>query len=238
MKKCPQCNTVYDDSVAFCLNDGTALIDESATLHSATDADEPETIIRNEPIVIDFTESAEPTPVTNHPVIPAENIVVVPADTTAINRNYAVFLILGLVIGGGLVLATLWFSKNLYQAENANSDKININYNQAAKNEPLKIETPKPTIEAQNNNVAIETTSNKHSEANESFTGTANGRVIALNARVRLAPDKDAPVVDTLPMDDRIEIIRRQNPNSPWYQIECEHGTTGWMHGDTIEFTR
>jgi hypothetical protein len=39
-------------------------------------------------------------------------------------------------------------------------------------------------------------------------------------------------------MNDRIDIIRRENENSPWYQIECEHGTGGWMHGDTIEFTQ
>lgn len=239
MKKCPQCSTVYDDSVAFCLNDGTALVEEPASVLIADDDDEPETIIRHDPIVIDFTENAEPPPVVNHPVIPAENIVVIPAtDTTAINRNYAIFLIFGLLIGGGLVLATLWFSRNLYQAENANVSKINVNYNQATKNEAVKIEAPKPTPEIPNNNAAIETVSNKHSEPNEDAEENTNGRVIVLNARVRLAPDKDAPVVDTLPMNDRIEIIRRQNPNSPWYQIECEHGTTGWMHGDTIEFTR
>jgi hypothetical protein len=238
MKKCPQCNTVYDDSVAFCLNDGTALVKEPDSQPSIDDSDEPETIVRHDPIIIDFTETNESPPAINHPAIPAENIVVVPAETAAVTRNYAMFLILGLIIGGSLVLATLWFSKSLYQTENANAENISVNYNQAIKNEPEKIETPKPTIEAQNNNVVIETASNKHSEPNESFAGIANGRVIVLNARVRFAPDRDAPIVDTLPMNDRIEIIRRQHSNSPWYQIECEHGTTGWMHGDTIEFTR
>ena len=65
-----------------------------------------------------------------------------------------------------------------------------------------------------------------------------NGRVIMLNAYVRSAPSKSANKVDILPMDDRINIERRENANSPWYYVTCEHGTSGWMHGDTIEFTQ
>ena len=242
MKKCPQCSTVYADEVIYCLNDGTALVEESFSLPSEANSDEPETIIRNEPIIIDFGASEAPA-VANYPPVPAENIVVLPADTTATTRNYALFLILGLLIGGGLVLGTLLLSKNLYQTENANTVRANVNLNQPD-NQSIKTENLKPspvlspTVQNRNENVSTETASNKHSEPNESAVENANGRVIALNARVRFAPDKDAPVVDTLPMNDLIEIIRRQNPNSPWFQIECEHGTTGWMHGDTIEFTR
>lgn len=236
MKKCPQCKTVYADDVAFCLNDGTPLVEESFSISSETanDSDEPETIIRHDPIVIDFSESGE-TPLSANPsVMPAEQVIVVPADTTAINRNYALFLVVGLLIGGGLVLATLLFSKNFYQTEK--SRVVNVNSNSGL---PFKTETPVslPTAAAENKSVFIEPVS-KHSEPNDSFTGIANGRVIVTNARIRSAPDKDAPIVDNLPYDDRLDIIRRENENSPWYQVECEHGVNGWMHGDTIEFTR
>ena len=243
MKRCPQCNSVYNDEIAFCLNDGAALVEESFSLPSMAESDEPETIIRNEPIVIDFADTSIPPPPAENYQIPqpAENVVIVPANTASINRNYAVFLIVGLLIGGGLVLATLLLSRNLYQNENTVRVKTDSNYNQA-----VAVETPRPSPEVQNKNeninknedVLVETVSNKHAEPNESAIENTNGRVIALNARIRFAPDKDAPIVDTLPMNDRIEIIRRQNSNSPWYQVECEHGTTGWMHGDTIEFTR
>lgn len=231
MKKCPQCSTVYTDDVAFCLNDGTPLVEESFSMPSA-DSDEPETIIRHDPIVIDVSDASEHHQLANQPVIPAENIVVVPADTAAVNKNYALFLVIGLIIGGGLVLATLWFSKNFYQ--NANAVKTNTNDNQPFRATEVLTPTPTPT----NKIVEIEPASNKHSEPNENFAGIANGRVIVTNARVRAAPDKDAPIVDTLPYNDRLDIIRRENENSPWYQVECEHGTNGWMHGDTIEFTR
>ena len=242
MKKCPQCNTVYTDETAFCLNDGTALAEDSFALPSEASSDEPETVIRSEPIVIDIAgaNNALPPPppaaATNYPVMPTENVVVVPAVApAAATRNYALFLILGLLIGGGLVLATLLLSKNLYQTENSNIT-VKTNSNDTA---AVKVEKPKtPAPETQSKNDAVETASNKHSESNESFNGIANGRVIVLNARVRSAPDKDAPVVDVLPINDRLDIIRRENPNSPWYQVECEHGTNGWMHGDTIEFTK
>jgi hypothetical protein len=244
MKKCPQCNSVYGDEVLYCLNDGTALVEESFTMPSESDSDEPETMIRSEPIIIDLAGNEMPQqapPSTTYPVVPAENIVFVPAaNPAATTRNYALFLILGLLIGGGLVLATLLLSKNLFQSENTNAVKANAANNQANK-QTVKVEKPmpSPTIQNKNENVSVEPVANKHAEPNDSFREeNANGRVIATNARVRLVPDKDAPVVDTLPIDDRIEILRRENSNSPWYQVECEHGTSGWMHGDTIEFTR
>ena len=71
------------------------------------------------------------------------------------------------------------------------------------------------------------------SRPNEDF----NGRVIAQNAYVRAAPRSSSNQVDILPVDDRIEIERRENADSPWYYVTCEHGIGGWMHGNTIEFT-
>jgi hypothetical protein len=227
MKKCPQCSSVYEDETAYCLNDGTALVEEHFSLPS--DSIEEETLVRSEPIVIDFANINEPP--TKSPIPPAEQVVVIPA-SPAPTGKYALFLILGLLIGGGLVLATLLVSRDLNQPENANTVKTNVNVSSPVKSKPT------PEVQNKNENVLVETVPNKHAEPNENADGNTNGRVIVLNARVRSAPSKDSPIVDTLPLNDRLDIIRREDANSPWYQIECEHGTSGWMHGDTIEFTR
>jgi hypothetical protein len=228
MKKCPQCNSVFEDETAYCPNDGAALIEEHFSLPS-NDSIEAETLVRSEPIIIDLANINEPPPI--YPVQPAEQVVIVPAIPPP-TRNYALFLILGLLIGGGLVLATLLVSRNLNQPENSNVVKTNANVVSTVK--------PKPTLEIQNKNenISVEINSNKHAEPNDNADGNTNGRVIVLNARVRSAPSKDSPIVDTLPMNDRLDIIRREDANSPWYQVECEHGTSGWMHGNTIEFTK
>ena len=102
MKKCPQCDTVYGDEVMYCLNDGKALVEDSFSIPS--EEEEHDTIIRHDPIVIDFPAHGETQPAAHYPAsVPAENIVVISAPPAAATRNYAIFLILGLLIGGGLV---------------------------------------------------------------------------------------------------------------------------------------
>ncbi len=203
MKKCPLCRQVYSDEIIYCLNDGTALTSERFSLPSENNpGDEPVTVVRNEPIVIDFGAADSPQPVSSPgnyqtTLPPAESVVVVPANTTAATRNYALFLVLGLLIGGGLVLGTLLLSKNLFQNENANTVKTNVNYTETVKTE--KLPTPLPENSNKNENVSEPIDSNKHAERTEDADGNFNGRVIVLNARVRLAPNKDAPVVETLP---------------------------------------
>jgi hypothetical protein len=231
MKKCPQCNTVYGDEIAYCLNDGTALIEETFSLPSDLDSIEAETVVRHEPFVVNFgADNKIPDQNINHPVPPPiENVVIVPAKSVSNSKNYALFLVVGLLIGGGLVLATLLLSRMLNQNENAKSAKTN---------QTEKSVKTIPTAENKNVNTVVETISDKHDKASSASDADFNGRVIVLKARVRSAPGADASVVDTLPLDDRLNIIERENPNSPWYEIECEHGTTGWMHGNTIEFTK
>ncbi|MGI8788094.1 MAG: SH3 domain-containing protein [Pyrinomonadaceae bacterium] len=235
MKKCPQCSTVYGDETVYCLNDGAALIEETFSMPStADDSFEAETVIRHEPIIIDVGANPEIPPTANYqtPTLP-ENIIVVPAKTSSNAGKYALFLVLGLLIGGGLVLATLLLSRGIYKGENADSVKTN-------QTEKL-IKTSSTTeinAENKNENKAVEIVSGKHDKTTAASDADFNGRVIAANARVRSAPDADSSTIDTLPMNDRLNIIRRENPNSPWYEVECEHGTSGWMHGNTIEFTR
>ncbi len=230
MKKCPQCNTVYGNEVAFCLNDGAALIEETFSLPPTDDSIEEETVIRHEPIIVDFGASEETPGQTTYQVPPTpENIIVIPARTTSNTGRYALFFTLGLLIGGGLVLATILLSRTLYQNENTNSVKTN---------QTEKSVKTIPTAENKNENKVGETISDKHDKATSASDEDFNGRVIVTNARVRSSPSADSSAVETLPMNDRLNIIRRENPNSPWYEIECEHGTSGWMHGNTIEFTK
>jgi len=230
MKKCPQCSTVYGDEVVYCLNDGAAVIEEIFSPPQADDSIEEETVIHREPIIVDFGGGGENSPQAVYQIPPTpENIVVVPAKTTSHAGKYALFLVLGLLLGGSLVLMTLLVSRTLYKDENSNSVKTN------------KTETSVKTIPTAGNkaeNKVVETISGKHDQSTSMSDADFNGRVIVTNARVRSSPSADSFAADTLPMNDRISIIKRENPNSPWYEVECEHGTSGWMHGNTIEFTK
>lgn len=229
MKKCSQCNTVYENEVVYCLNDGTPLVGEAFSLPS-DDYSEPETVIRREPIIVDFGAKQEiPPPNINYQVAPpAKNVVIVPAKPAS-SRNYLLFLLIGLLLGGGLVLAALLLPKIF----NRNENTVSVKANQTEK--PVKTT---PTTENKNVSVLSQPISDKHDKPTAASDGDFNGRVIVPNARVRSSPSADASVVETIPINDRLNIIGRETPNSPWYEVECEHGTTGWMHGNTIEFTR
>lgn len=239
MKRCPQCSSVYNDDVTFCLIDGEQLIDEVFPLPSSYSGDEA-TVIRSKPIVVDLSaENIWSPQAANYQIPPAtENVIAVPIKTAPSSRNYALFLVLGLLLGGGLVLGTLLLAKNFYQNDNRQI-KINANVTQT---------TPKTNSNMENLNSAAnqnksesnlsETTTVKHNSITSATNDEFNGRVIATNARVRSAPSKNSSQTDVLPMNDRINIERRENPNSPWYYVVCEHGISGWMHGDTIEFTK
>jgi len=97
-----------------------------------------------------------------------------------------------------------------------------------------------PSAENRNENKSslTEAASLKHAQPTAADAEEFNGRVIARNAYVRASPSKSAAQIDVLPLNDRINIERREDESSPWFYVSCEHGTKGWMHGDTIEFTR
>lgn len=233
MKRCPQCNSVYEDSVQFCLNDGQPLVADSFSLPS----DEEETIIRHDPITINIPATQEHSAPASQTFPNSENVIVVPAEAIPPTRNYALFLIIGLLLGGGLVLATLLLARNYFQPSKTNSVEQTAGSNQSAAKPPIV------NVSANSNAnlepAKTETASAKHAEPNaDQNDGLFNGRVIVANARIRRDPSSTAPVVDILPFGDRLDIIDRAAPNSPWYEVECEHGTNGWMHGDTIEFTK
>ena len=226
MKKCPQCNTVYANETIYCLNDGKPLIEENFSLPSTAMnlEEEQETVIRREPIIIDFAQSTSPNEPITYQIPPnAENIILNPPPQKSSNiGKYAMFLIIGLLIGGGLVFGAIFLSNGLFQNRPANANRVVV---AAANTKQVKI--------PDSNSASRHLEANKIVDENE-----MNGRVIATNAYLRSAAGKDSAIIDTLPLDDRLKIGERENENSPWYQVSCEHGASGWMHGNMIEFTK
>ena len=54
--------------------------------------------------------------------------------------------------------------------------------------------------------------------------------VISENANIRLTPDANGDVVDTLEYGATVEILKQKGA---WFQVRYA-GTTGWLHGNTI----
>lgn len=216
MKKCQQCQTIFTDDNSFCLNDGTLLVSEQP----------PSFQPQNSSFVVDLSPPQPEIPTQFTPIPPVS----APIQTAKKSSvNFAAPLLVGLVLGGLLVLA-LFFLMKEKDADSAanNSNNSNSSKNETAKNSPVSENSKKqektPTI-----NSAV-----SDSEEDDKY----NGRVITINANLRSAPTTYADTLETLPLDEKIEIGRREHANSPWYRVTCEHGTSGWMHGNTIEFTK
>lgn len=237
MKVCPQCRSVFGDDFVYCSDDGTVLVEENLPLPTDTDA-EAETVIRRKgepPIIVDLNEplatqaetvemnyaNLPPTIETSQPII---------VEKASNSKFYALFLLVGLLLGGGLVLATLLASKIINRPTNEN---ITVQTKSANANKSRKTENTIEELDNEVDKLADELHQKRTAKPDEDF----NGRVIALNAYVRAAPRSSADQVDILPVDDRINIERRESASSPWYYVTCEHGIGGWMHGNTIEFT-
>ena len=107
--------------------------------------------------------------------------------------------------------------------------QVNINVNKPIVSTPTVKETPTATPI---------TASAKHEKRTDTDDDEFNGRVISQNAFVHAAPNRNSKQIDVLPVDDRLNIEERENESSPWFRVTCEHGTSGWMHGNTIEYTR
>ncbi len=228
MKKCPQCHNSYNDENIYCLNDGAILIDE---LPSTITFNYPNNPLPNPAFVVDISPKDE-TPTLIAPFPPRVQI----ASTKSESKNYVVLLLIGLLAGGGLVLGTFFLTKSFGErktevATNANSAKSKVNSNDE------KSSATNADITSGYNNV-ITNSANSTEEAKPKKKGNYNGRVIMINAYLRSAPSDYATEVEVLPMDSFVKVGKRAAPNSPWYRVTSESGTNGWMHGNTIEFTR
>jgi hypothetical protein len=229
MKKCPQCNSVFDDSLVFCTNDGTPLVAETFVLPSEAsplDAEEEITVVHHDPITIDIPNNRHPAPTEQfaYQTPPVETVIPVVIEKRRNTGKYLLFLVLGLVLGGGLVLAAVLFA--IYLSQNDPTPVTNTTSQNS-------VQTPKPTPTA-----TPVTASAKHEKRTEKPDDEFNGRVISKNAYVRSSPNRNAKEIDVLPIDDRLEIEEREDEDSPWFRVTCEHGTSGWMHGNTIEYTK
>jgi hypothetical protein len=240
MKRCPQCNSVYEDEKIYCLEDGTSLVNEAFTLPSdfspEDQSGEQETVIRNPPLVFDISNQNIPTqqPQTQHLPKPPVNPYApnqgnfsgqVPSKPNRGCLKYSLFLLIGLLIGGGIVLGIMSIGF-VYMNNSANENK-NSNISETAQNT------------ASNRSTDDKQTTGTHSEKNVNADQTKlNGRVIRNRAVLRSSPSSSAGIIDRLPKDDRIEIVQRKSSTSRWYQVECEHGSKGWIDGYSIEYTQ
>lgn len=237
MKVCPQCNSVFGDDFVFCSNDGAVLAEENLTLPTEAD-DEAQTVIRRkgEPIVVNFNEpsatQAETVEMKYESLPPTQRAVIV--EKKSGSKFYALFLIVGLLLGGGLVLATLLAARIMNRPNDPANVVLQTNRSAARTASP----TPQ-NANAERDNEVDQIANEIHTLKDPSKTDDDfNGRVIVENANVRSAPNNNATQIDILPNGDRLTIERRASETSPWYYVVCEHGISGWMHGNTIEFTR
>ena len=217
MKRCPKCNKVFEDSKSFCLEDGTELVIESFPLPSElSEDDEEKTVVRMKPSFDIPAQHDAPTasaPVAHHQA----------ALQTAPRKSgclkYFLILLLGLILGGAGVLAAVAIGF-LYLSPSI--ERTGSPPEATKKPEPTASKKPKTS----NHNV-------RNSGIDES---RLNGRVIARSAVVRSLPQRSSRRIAVIPRGDRLNIIRRRSPTSAWYRVECEHGASGWMHGNTIAY--
>lgn len=230
MKRCPKCSNTFNNETRFCTYDGTPLVSEMSEIPSEYSAElddegEFETVIRTSPVK------------TRIPVFPPDQAEEEFQQPSGKSRSglkadekpkrsilkYLVIIAAGFLLVGVFALALLGggYLYYLRQVEIANAEK------KRAESESIKRPDDKPAESAVDH-------STENTEIDES---TLNGKVIKAMVNVRSKPNRTSAKVGTIPKNDRLNIIKRESNKSPWYQIECEHGTRGWMHGNTIAFT-
>lgn len=248
MNRCPQCQYLFDKHISRCPNDRSFLMpDLPPTVEYINPYVSNPTLIKT----MAFPRFA-PVPPVNEAQPPRKK-----------PDNYAGFLLVGLLLGcitiASLFVIVRFFSnagnnvsaavprnvdnpsKGNAQTKPANDEikpanaEPNRSSESAAVNKPVNAQTPekpanvyppKDTLPAANTDVYKKPVNN------------FNGRVIMMNAFLRSAPDMNAPEVTVLPLSSPITIGKQASPNSPWFRVKSEDGAVGWMHGNTIEYTR
>ncbi len=241
MKRCPKCNTVFEDQKRFCGNDGSALVIENPAppTHETSDDfdDEHVTVIRTEPVNVNFAfpeeiPEAPPLEEDSGPLISLpesiDDSIPLPPKPKSKVLKYALILTSGLFFGGALVLGAVGLGY-FYVVSQPTRNSSEANRNKAQENI-----APKTANKTSDIKIEVDH-SKKNPNADES---KLNGSVIKAKVFVRSLPDRTSAKTGLVPQNDRIEIIKRENPTSPWYEIKCEHGVRGWMHGNTIRFIK
>ena len=244
MKQCPQCSEVYTDQLQFCMIDGNPLVkvdaDDPAPPAPAVD-DDYDTVVNPERIVIDIPDpTPAPEPVYPDPLPPEP-------EPPGRRVNMIAVLIAGTIIGGLLVLvAILAFAlvfKDRSDAELINVTARNANIAAARPSErptanaQTPASSPKATEKA-NANLTPEDTEADQARREMLAKRGFNGRVIKINAILRSEPSIDSEEVAVLPYDEPVKIGKPAAEHNPWFRVTTTDGTTGWMHGNTIEFIK
>lgn len=191
MKKCPQCNSVYSFDTNFCLNDGVPLVEDSFQVPTQVFPAEEETVVNKKPVFV-------PPP----PPIPVKET----KRGSGFGKSF-LFLTIGLVLGGIVVLGILFAVISNMKKRDTASNNANTNSSEFVAD-------------------------NRHKTLNKTRKDSEfNGYVLSENANLRSAPNSSS--LEILPQNDRLEILEREGT---WYKVRCEHGSSGWMHGNTIRF--
>lgn len=158
MKRCPECNSVFEDSLIYCTHDGELLIEEIFVLPSETSQEiEEETVIHHAPIKVEI-----PTVAVSPEQIPVETKVVPVIIETSVNRSkYFFYWSLGLLFGVILASGILFF---IFFNPRNNSNN----------------QTTSETVQTPNNKHLERNQTRKDSEF--------NGFVLSENANIRSAP--------------------------------------------------
>jgi hypothetical protein len=153
-------------------------------------------------------------------------------------------LIAGTLIGGLLVLvAILAFSlinrdRSAVVPPNQPAD-LPVKNSNLPKTTPTALANADIASNSSKEQVANRTAANSSDMDSESLAKKGfNGRVIMINAVIRSLPSVDSDEVAVVPFDEPIKIGKPATEHSPWYRVTTSDGTTGWMHGNTIEFVK
>ena len=146
MKRCPKCNKVFENERRFCTHDGGELITDEFALPSEFEDKETEeqTVLRANPPIRIPAQRARSVSV---PVQPAAreyagNDVGMPG-TSPVKKSggclkYSIILILGLLIGGGFVLAIVGAGSGISRKgpELRNKPRLNRRHFRVLQNRP------------------------------------------------------------------------------------------------------
>ncbi len=134
MKKCPECLRTYDDNLSYCLQDGKALM----TVVGDEFAAEAETQIKAKPFPAATQPSINPNPADDLTILspPPPTYETPKPRKSKINFFLlaALFIALGVIVGGGLVLLLGGFSRDQVAVSNKSL------------NNKTNLETPEPRV--------------------------------------------------------------------------------------------
>lgn len=116
------------------------------------------------------------------------------------------FVTLGIILGLFLLVSLIFIAAS--RSSQKEKEAVNFNFN--------------------NNQLTF----NRHKVPNKYRKDSEfNGFVRVENGNLRSAPS--STVIDILPQNDRVNMTER---SGKWYRIICEHGASGWMHGNNLDW--